>query len=203
MAKRLSPATAADSTRDGRGQVQDTGRTTMARAAIRRTLTTASLATLLLVPVASAACGQAAAPGHDRVIQQDPDADAIRAGADANRGSYAVSPPNERDSGAGQQAAAGAERAGDRQDQAAAPAGASDLGTAHDPFVVENSQPRSLPLAPASRPAYQVSPPNERDTGTTAPVPAPRGLTGTCRAGGSDCLPDEDYPAGTAPAEAR
>lgn len=47
-----------------------------------------------------------------------------------------------------------------------------------------------------------------RSTGTAlvpaapAAVPAPSGWTGTCRAGGGDCLPDEDYPAGAAAAVA-
>jgi hypothetical protein len=70
------------------------------------------------------------------------------------------------------------ERAAPVQQPAVAPAAAtlntaSDLGTDYDPYILNGSQRRYVPTA--SR-AYQ-------------------GWTGTCRAGSSDCLPEEDFPA--------
>ena len=78
-------------------------------AASRQLRGVAIIGALVLALIASVVVGRAlssdrtdaSAPGQSRVIQQDPDADARRAGADTNRGAYTVSPPNERDAGAG------------------------------------------------------------------------------------------------------
>ena len=109
----------------------------------RRTAALTIVSALLLGLLAAVAVAQvfSLAPGprvgrQERVIQQDPDADAQAMAGAANSGGYQLSPPNEAQPAAGVGETSSAAPAAPARDYA------SDLGTDHDPFVIGSSQPR-------------------------------------------------------------
>ncbi len=85
----------------------------------------------------------------------------------------------------------------------------SDLGTEYDPYIVNGSLPRSIPVATSGAHAIWAGTcraggsdclPGDADTAPGVARTLPQAWTGTCRAGSSDCLPDEDFILGVAPA---
>jgi hypothetical protein len=82
---------------------------------------------------------------------------------------------------------------------------ASDLGTAFDPYIIQGSLPMSV-VAPrlwtgTCRAGGSDCLPGDDDYAPALPHALPQGWTGSCRPGGSDCVPDEDVLTG-APAQA-
>jgi len=108
MVKLLDPSKTADSGTAGRGLAQRKWRTGMNRRVNQRTAAITIVSALLLGLLSVVAVGQvfslAPAPGaskQERVIQQDPDADAQAMAGAASSGGYQLSPPNEAEPAAG------------------------------------------------------------------------------------------------------
>ena len=108
MVKLLDPSKTADSDMAGRGLAQRKRRIDMDRRVNRRTAAITIVSALLLGLLSVVAVGQvfSLGPGprvarQERVIQQDPDADAQAMAGAASSGGYQLSPPNEAEPAAG------------------------------------------------------------------------------------------------------